>query len=64
MLTEADESVPARVLAEFAAAIAEGREPAVTGEDGAAVLRVAEAAAFSWGAEAACKLVGGCHELA
>lgn len=64
VLTEADESVPARVLAEFASAIAEEREPAVTGEDGAAVLRVAEAAAFSWGAEAACKLVGGCHELA
>ena len=64
MLTEADESVPALVLAEFAAAVAEEREPAVTGEDGAAVLRVAEAAASSWGAEAAFRLSGGRYELA
>ena len=64
VLTEPDESVPALVLAEFAQAVAEEREPAVTGEDGAAVLRVAEAAASSWGAEAAFRLVGGRYELA
>ena len=64
VLTEPDESVPALVLAEFAAAVAEEREPAVTGEDGAAVLRVAEAAASSWAAEAAFRLSGGRYELA
>ena len=64
VLTEADESVPALLLAEFAAAIAEGREPAVSGEDGAAVLRVAEAAASSCAAEAALRLSGGRYELA
>ncbi len=53
VLTEADESVPALVLAEFAAAVADGRDPSVAGEDAAAVLRVAEAAASSWAAEAA-----------
>ena len=64
VLTEPDESVPALVLAELAAAVAEGRQPAVTAEDGAAALRVAEAAAASCGAEAACKLIGERHELA
>lgn len=64
VLTEADESVPALVLSEFAQAVAEEREPAVTGEDGAAVLRVAEAAASSWAAEAAFRLSGGRYELA
>ena len=64
VLTEPDESVAALVLAEFAAAVAEEREPAVTGEDGAAVLRVAEAAASSWGAEAALRLSGGRYEPA
>lgn len=64
VLTEADESVPDLVLEEFAGAVAEGREPAVTGEDGAAVLRIAEAAAFSWAAGAPCRLVGGRYELA
>ena len=64
VLTEADESVPALMLAEFSAAVAEGREPAVTAEDGAAVLRVAEATASSWGAQAAWRLVGGCYEFA
>lgn len=64
VLTEPDESVPALVLSEFAAAIAEEREPAVTGEDGAAVLRVAEAAASSWGAGAAFRLSGGRYEHA
>ncbi len=53
VLTEADESVPALVLAELAAAVADGRDPSVAGEDAAAVLRVAEAAASSWAAEAA-----------
>lgn len=64
VLTQADESVPALVLSEFAAAIGGGRELAVTGEDGAAVLRVAEAAASSWAAGAAFRLSGGRYELA
>lgn len=64
VLTEADESVPALVLAEFARAVAEEREPAVTGEDGADVLRVAEAAASSWAAEAAFRMSGGRYEQA
>ena len=53
VLTGPDESPAELVLAEFAAAVAEGRDPSVTGEDGAAVLRVAEAAASSWAVEAA-----------
>ncbi len=64
VLTGPDESVPALVLAEFATAVAEGREPAVTGEDGAAVLRVAEATASSWAAGAALRLSGVRYERA
>ncbi len=64
VLTEADESVPALVLSEFAAAVGGGREPAVSGEDGAAVLRVAEAAASSWAADAAFRMWGGRYERA
>ena len=64
VLTEADESVPTLVLSEFATAVGGGREPAVSGHDGAAVLRVAEAAASSWAAGAAFRLSGGRYELA
>ena len=64
VLTEADESVPTLVLSEFATAVGGGREPAVSGDDGAAVLRVAEAAASSWAAGAAFRLSGGRYELA
>lgn len=64
VLTEPDESVPALVLSEFAAAVGEGREPAVSGEDGSAVLRVAEAAVASWSAGAAFRLSGGRYERA
>ena len=50
-------------LQEFAAAIREGREPATTGTDGQAALRVAEAAAQSMAAGRAARLVGDRYEL-
>ena len=64
VLTEPDESPAELVLAEFAAAVADRRDPSVAGEDGTAVLRVAGAAASSWAAEAAFSRAGGRYELA
>ena len=62
VLTEPDESVVALELAEFAAAIAEQREPAVGGHDGYAALLVADAVASSLAAEAAVTLTEGHYE--
>ena len=62
--TEPDESVAALVLAEFAAAIAEQREPAVTGADGHAALLVAAAVESSLAAATAMTLTEGCYERA
>ena len=62
--TEPDESVAALVLAEFAAAIAEQREPAVTGADGHAALLVAAAVESSVAAATAMTLTEGCYERA
>ena len=57
--TEPDESVVALMLAEFAAAIAERREPAVGGADGHAALLVAAAVESSLAAAAALMLTEG-----
>ena len=57
--TEPDESVVALVLAEFAAAIAEQREPAVGGADGHAALLVAAAVESSLAAATAMTLTEG-----
>ena len=62
--TEPDESVAALVLAEFAAAIAEEREPAVGGGDGHAALLVAAAVESSLAAATAMTLTEGCYERA
>ena len=62
--TEPDESVAALVLAEFAAAIAEQREPAVTGADGHAALLVAAAVESSLAAATAMTLTEGRYERA
>ncbi len=62
--TEPDESVIALVLAEFAAAIAEEREPAVGGADGHAALLVAAAVESSLAAATAMTLTEGCYERA
>lgn len=62
--TEPDESVVALMLAEFAAAIAEQREPAVSGADGHAALLVAAAVEASLSAAAAMTLTEGRYERA
>ena len=62
--TEPDESVVALMLAEFAAAIAEQREPAVGGADGHAALLVAAAMESSLAAVAAMTLTEGRYERA
>ena len=50
-------------LQEFASAVEEEREPAVTGEDGRAALQVAEAATASVESGRAARLDGGLYEL-
>ena len=62
--TEPDESVVALVLAEFAAAVAEEREPAVGGADGHAALLVAGAVESSLAAATAMTLTEGRYERA
>ena len=62
--TEPDESVIALMLAEFAAAIVEQREPAVGGADGHAALLVAAAVESSLAAAAAMTLTEGRYERA
>ncbi len=62
--TEPDESAVALLLAEFAAAIAEQREPAVGGADGHAALLVAAAVESSLGAAAAMTLTEGHYACA
>lgn len=62
--TEPDESVAALVLAEFAAAIAEQREPAVTGADGHAALLVAAAVESSLATATTMSLTEGRYERA
>ena len=48
---------------EFAGAIEDGREPAITGGDGRLAIQVAEAAAASISARRAARLTGGRYEL-
>ena len=62
--TEPDESLVALVLAEFAAAIAERREPAVGGADGHAARLVAAAVESSLAAATAMTLTEGRYERA
>ena len=62
--TGPDESVAALVLAEFAAAIAEQREPAVTGADGHAALLVAAAVESSLATATTMTLTEGRYERA
>ena len=62
--TEPDESVAAHMLAEFAAAIADEREPAVGGVDGHAALLVAAAVESSLAAATAMTLTEGRYERA
>lgn len=64
LLTEPDESIALLELAEFAACIAEKRDPKVCGSDGHAALFVSEAVESSLAASAAVALFEGRYEQA